>query len=221
MNAIDGYLADVDRLLIGSRAARRDVLDELREGLRCAADTYHRRGLSITAAQHAAVQEFGTAREVAVAHSPETVLRDTKVGGRRILVLLLSALAGWLTYMVAIGRPVAAPTSDLARTLFNLSTFTVQYAPSACLLFTATLLTTIGMNSAHRWVGPLAWSCVATLAMTLLAMIVLPATIGTDLISQPAVYLVLVMPIMTSCAFVEACRQVRFSTALRRAQTVY
>jgi hypothetical protein len=57
--ALEAYLATVAARLVGPRGVRATTLDELRDGLRCAAAAHRARGLHPPAAAGAALAEFG------------------------------------------------------------------------------------------------------------------------------------------------------------------
>ena len=63
--AIDGYLAELDRVLLGRRGRKADLLAEARDGLRDAADAYREGGWSEDEAQRRAVADFGRVSEIA------------------------------------------------------------------------------------------------------------------------------------------------------------
>ena len=79
---IAAYLDAVAQRLVGPRAPRRAILDELRDGLHEAAATHHRRGVPAAEAVAAALREFGSpaalaagfAGELAIARARRTTL---------------------------------------------------------------------------------------------------------------------------------------------------
>ena len=86
--AIAAYLDAVAQRLIGPRAPRRAILDELRDGLHEAAATHHRRGVPAAEAVAAALREFGSppalaagfAGELAIARARRTTLAYLATG---------------------------------------------------------------------------------------------------------------------------------------------
>jgi len=86
--AIAAYLDAVGQRLVGPRAPRRAILDELCDGLHEAAATHHRRGLPAAEAVAAALREFGSppalaagfAGELAVARARRTTLAYLATG---------------------------------------------------------------------------------------------------------------------------------------------
>jgi hypothetical protein len=85
---IAAYLDAVAAGLVGPRACRRAILDELRDGLHEAAATYHRHGVPATEAVSAALHEFGSpaalasgfAGELAVVRARRTTLAYLTTG---------------------------------------------------------------------------------------------------------------------------------------------
>lgn len=69
--AIDGYLAAVAPRLVGPRAARTAILDELRDGLHEAVAARIRSGDEMEAALRAALDEFGAPARTAAAFAGE------------------------------------------------------------------------------------------------------------------------------------------------------
>ncbi|MGW7538372.1 permease prefix domain 1-containing protein [Amycolatopsis sp. NPDC054798] len=82
---IDGYLAELDRALVGRRGAKADLLAEARDGLLDAAEAYREGGWSETEAQRRAVADFGQIREVAGDYQAELSMHN----GVRMLWLLV------------------------------------------------------------------------------------------------------------------------------------
>jgi hypothetical protein len=86
--AIAAYLDAVAQRLVGPRALRRAILDELRDGLHEAAASHHRRGVPAAEAVAAALREFGSpaalaagfAGELAIARARRTTLAYLATG---------------------------------------------------------------------------------------------------------------------------------------------
>jgi hypothetical protein len=75
---IDAYLEQTAAALPGPRAARHDIVAELRSGLLDAIDAHRAAGLAPTAAARAAIHEFGHPRDVAAWFRPELVARQAR-----------------------------------------------------------------------------------------------------------------------------------------------
>ncbi|WP_033293301.1 permease prefix domain 1-containing protein [Amycolatopsis jejuensis] len=101
MNAIDGYLAELDRQLVGSRSAKADLLAEARDGLHDAAEAYREGGWSAEDAQRRAVADFGHVGEVAGDYQAELSMHS----GVRTL------------WKVVLGVPAMQTSWELARIL--------------------------------------------------------------------------------------------------------
>ncbi|WP_370940284.1 permease prefix domain 1-containing protein [Amycolatopsis sp. cg13] len=87
---IDGYLAELDRVLVGRRGTKADLLAEARDGLRDAAEAYREGGWSETEAQRRAVADFGHVREVAGDYQAELSVHN---GVRTLWLLVLGVPA--------------------------------------------------------------------------------------------------------------------------------
>lgn len=72
--AVEGYLSDVAASMPGPRAARSDIIAELRGGLLDAIDARRSAGLTPQAAAEAAISEFGDARQVASGFRPHLAM---------------------------------------------------------------------------------------------------------------------------------------------------
>lgn len=88
MSAIDAYLAELAGALRGRRRLKADLLAEARDSLIDAADAYELSGLSPTAAQERAVDDFGTVARIAPQYQTELGLSQ----GRRTALLTFSLL---------------------------------------------------------------------------------------------------------------------------------
>lgn len=84
--AIEAYLDAVAERLVGPRAPRRAILDELRDGLNEAAAAHHRRGVPAAHAVSAALREFGSPAALAAGFAGELAI----VRARRITLAYLA-----------------------------------------------------------------------------------------------------------------------------------
>ncbi len=112
---ISSYVADLGKSLPGPRRVRGELLAELADGLRDAAEAYGRSGASPDQAEARAVEEVGALAEVARGYRCELVASQ----GRRTAVLLavsMPALVMAWTLAWTYGMPatLTAPASDRA-----------------------------------------------------------------------------------------------------------
>ena len=109
---IDEYLDQVAAFLPGPRRRRNDVLSELRDGLRDAADGHGGvTGPPSKAAMTAAVKEFGDPRQLAKAFCPHLAAAQAR---RLLLVLSLSAPLIMLLWMYAAAASDATGQGSLS-----------------------------------------------------------------------------------------------------------
>ncbi len=87
---IDGYLLRVRHLLPGPASARAEMLGELSDGLRDAAEAHIRVGAPVAEAEARAVADCGPAEDVAAAYRPEL----TAVQGRHTAMLVAVLMPG-------------------------------------------------------------------------------------------------------------------------------
>ncbi|WP_433056971.1 permease prefix domain 1-containing protein [Dactylosporangium sp. CS-033363] len=86
---IDAYVAALRGSLRGPRAAKADLLTEARDGLIDAAERYEDEGLDRSAAERAAVEDFGPVGALAPDYQRELALAQ----GRRTAILVGAAVA--------------------------------------------------------------------------------------------------------------------------------
>jgi hypothetical protein len=86
---IDAYVTSLGAALRGPRAAKRELLTEVRDSLHDAAAHHESAGLPDEAAARLAVDEFGTVRELAPDYQRELALLQ----GRRTALLVAAAVA--------------------------------------------------------------------------------------------------------------------------------
>lgn len=87
---ITAYVHAVRRSLHGPRRARIDLIEELTDGLRDAAEAHRQAGLTRVEAEQRAVVESGSVAEIAAAIQPELVAKQ----GRRTAMLLALGMPG-------------------------------------------------------------------------------------------------------------------------------
>jgi hypothetical protein len=177
---LGGYLAAVARRLPGRRATRRDVLDELRDGLLEATTAYERDGLTPAAAATAAVAEFGPPREVAAAHAGELLLAQARHGAWWVLGLLVAAGAWWQVYRAWLSPPleVWVPADGWPRAAFLVGTEAIKVLPfvsqlGAVAVLLATFRGRFATLTERRWLARLAYAVAATAAATVATVAVM------------------------------------------------
>ena len=89
MAAVEGYVAELGRALVGPRRHKADLLAEVRHGLTDAAEAYRRGGLAEPAAEARAVADFGPVAELV----PDFQRELAAAQGRRTVVLICLILA--------------------------------------------------------------------------------------------------------------------------------
>lgn len=215
---LDAYLHEIGRLLPGPARARRDVVDELRDGLLEAAAAHRDGGLAPHVAIRTATARFGTPAEVAAAHAPELTLGQSRRSSWRVLGLLLAAGLTWLAYRHVLGVPASVvPASGPRRETFLIMTSVVQYLPLATALSSGGLLLGTG-----RLLGPvlpdrcgrmLACTVTAALGAHVGAMSTIMATGGAELWTGSRTVAVALLAGLVGGALVESMRAVRFRFA--------
>ncbi|MGK5552525.1 permease prefix domain 1-containing protein [Actinomadura kijaniata] len=159
---IDAYLAAVAARLQGSRRHRRQLLEEMRDGLESAAEHHQQAGLSRAAAERAAVAEWGEVdlivRDLASAtlHCEGTRLSSTVLAITPVLALV------WVTFLLAGPKdpwPQGPPEVELGgRLLGTLASIAVAAALCGLLTLRGTgALTRPGRqrlgHQANLWAG--------------------------------------------------------------------
>ncbi len=104
---IDHYVAELDKALAGPRAAKADLLTEVRDGLTDAAEAYEVAGLDRTSAERQAVRDFGPVPVIAPGYQAELGLSQ----GRRTallicVVMLVQPVAWWALGHLATGLSI-------------------------------------------------------------------------------------------------------------------
>lgn len=95
VNAIEGYLSDLDRRLVGCRSTKDDLLAEARDGLHDAADAYREGGWPHDEAERRAVADFGGVDVVAGDYQAELSMHS---GVRTLWKLVLGVPAMQLSW---------------------------------------------------------------------------------------------------------------------------
>ena len=169
---IDELFTDLDHRLRGPERVKRRMLDDARAGVVDAAHAYIRGGWDTPTAARRAVEEFGTAEEVAPLFQAELdIARWRHTAGATLLVLPILAffanLAWDLNPRESAGVSSVAPVFGV--TLAAIGTLTILIA--AAVVVSSSLLTTPGIWI-RRGLRPLGWAGVATLAAGALTLAV-------------------------------------------------
>jgi hypothetical protein len=86
---VDGYVAELERALVGPRRAKRELLREVRDHLTDSVEAYSDAGLDEAAAQRRAVADFGRVAEIREEYQTELAVAQA----RRTALLSLAVIA--------------------------------------------------------------------------------------------------------------------------------
>lgn len=213
MDAIDRFLARLERVLLGPRRAKADMVKEIRDGLRDAADAHRRTGLDDTTAQHRALAEFGTLTQLAPALQAELAMTQA----RRTALLMIVVLAGqplaWATVdtLLADGAPSGRGGPGYA--LVNALTRWTGTATIVACLVAGVLLTGPGARRLGRptrvvrAVAALGYAACAVFAALGVALTLLgPAISPWTLAGLPTTALLLGAPLLAVGLAARRCR---------------
>lgn len=165
---VERYLAEVARVLPGPPLLRRDVLDELRDGLSVAVE--RRPAVAREVAEREAVEEFGPARELGQALATELRRRLARRAAIGAGLVLLAMHVAWQTYGQLVGFPSATVPDGADGGVFLLVVAAVQLLPIGVVLATAVVVLAASRSrSVWRGVGVVAalvaraatWSVIA------------------------------------------------------------
>jgi hypothetical protein len=118
-DAVEVYLADVGRRLPGGRRVRRDILDELADGL---SELVERHSPADRAAAAALMErEFGDPATVSAAFASELRVRLARRNAVVVLVLLTATGLAWSAYQALVGVPAAIAPAGWRGTVFSMS----------------------------------------------------------------------------------------------------
>jgi hypothetical protein len=144
---ITAYVHAVRRSLHGPRRARIDLIEELNDGLRDAAEAHRKAGLTRVEAEQRAVAECGSVSEIAAEIQPELVARQ----GKRTAMLFALGMPGLVLLWDLpwrIGGPWNVPTSHTTLLLSDLVTWV------GLLIGAAGLLAVAGLSLGARFAIP-------------------------------------------------------------------
>jgi hypothetical protein len=114
--AIDSYLAQVSSRLPGGPGVRRDVIDELRDGL---TQTLQHRALPTGRdAAETLRREFGDPRQIGAQLAAELRLRLARRNAAVVLLLQVTGAIGWQTYHSLVGVADSTVPTGWARPVF-------------------------------------------------------------------------------------------------------
>ena len=116
---IDTYVSDLARSLPGPRHVRRDLLAELEDGLRDAADVHQASGLPTHEAELRAVRDNGPVGELVTDYRTELAAKSGRHTAMQLIVLLLASTVAWdlIWYIVPSDGPALPGVMVLARVI--------------------------------------------------------------------------------------------------------
>ncbi|MFI6168353.1 permease prefix domain 1-containing protein [Nocardia sp. NPDC051052] len=174
-NMIDDYLAELDKRLLGRKAA---IVAEIADGLAEAVEYHRARGLPLHEAQRAAIAEFGETASLANEFAPEIAARRVRRYGFGLMAT--GPLIGTAWFAAAFAGSFAAVPWWL--TVAGVATFVAI----ALVMQPLAAYTTAAMGPASRWIR---LSCHAA-ARGLLVTAVGAITIDVSLMTALAAVLV-------------------------------
>ncbi|WP_162907185.1 hypothetical protein [Allorhizocola rhizosphaerae] len=153
-DAIERYLEQVGRQLPGGPRVRRDILDELRDGL---TQTLEHHGDDT--AETALRREFGDPQQIGVALAGEARLRLARRHAVIVLLLLLAGGLGWQAYQSVVGIADSTVPTGWARSVFLAAVEALQAC--AMLAQIGAVLTVLTVSLPGRWAAE--WAARITL----------------------------------------------------------
>lgn len=113
---IDAYVSELAKALPGPRHVRRDLLSELEDGLRDAADAHRACGLPAREAELRAVHDNGPLDDLVTDYRTELAARSGRHTATQLIVLLLASNLAWdlIWYVAPSGGPPLPGVSVLA-----------------------------------------------------------------------------------------------------------
>ncbi|GAB3408638.1 permease prefix domain 1-containing protein [Flindersiella endophytica] len=116
---IDTYVSDLAKSLPGPRQVRRDLLAELTDGLRDAADIHHASGLPARDAELLAVRESGPIGELVADYRTELAAKSGQHTAMQLMVMLLATNVSWdlIWFVVPSGGAPMPGVGVLARVI--------------------------------------------------------------------------------------------------------
>lgn len=154
--AIDGYVRRVEELLPGSYGKRKDLLSELRDGLRDAAEAHRRDGLDARQAELLAVRESGPADELAAAYRAELVASQGQRTAALIGLTLPAVVLAWTLMWTFGGDAVVAgqwPASSVTLVLARVVDWAAFAGGAAALVGLVVLVWSARRGRSESWVG--------------------------------------------------------------------
>lgn len=154
--AIDSYVRQVEQRLPGARGVRKELLAELRDGLRDAASAHRRSGLDARQAELLAVRESGPADELAAEYRAELVAsqgqRTAALIGLSLPVIVLAWTLVWKFGgdTVVAGQWPASPATSMLSRVVDWAAFA---GGAAALLGLVVLVWTARRGRSESWVA--------------------------------------------------------------------
>jgi hypothetical protein len=184
---IHEYVTELERRL--PRSGRRRAIAEAEEHLRDSAASHVAAGLTATAAEEAAVRDFGPVETVARRLSSKGAIRETRIA----TALTLGAVAFFIfpLYVVPENTLPPAPWTEKPRDIFALQLGAISFWLAACVLAAAGWA--LAWTRWPRFSAPLSTAALGAIAGSILAAAALverwfaaaPATPGWPLLAAP------------------------------------
>jgi hypothetical protein len=116
---IDTYVAELARSLPGPRQVRRDLLTELDDGLRDAAEAHQASGLPAREAELRAVRENGPVADLVADYRSELAAKSGRQTAMLVAITLLASTTAWdlIWYVVPNQGPALPAVAVLARVI--------------------------------------------------------------------------------------------------------
>ncbi|MET7423971.1 permease prefix domain 1-containing protein [Dactylosporangium sp. NPDC005555] len=146
---IDAYVTSLGAALRGPRAAKRELLTEVRDSLHDAAAHHEATGHDASAAARMAVDEFGTVRDLADDYQRELALLQ----GRRTALLVAGAVAAQQVISEVAWRSAATGWTWQPSRGYALLAHTVDYAGYAVVILGVLAAVACGVGSRYVSVG--------------------------------------------------------------------
>lgn len=146
-DAIDRYLDQVDSQLPGSPAIRRDIIDELRDGLTQTLE--HHGHLTCRDAANVLRREFGDPQQIGAALAAELRLRLARRNATVVLLLQVAGAIGWQIYHSLVGIADSTVPTGWARPIFLTAIESLQVCVSLAAIGAA--LTALMISLLARW----------------------------------------------------------------------
>jgi hypothetical protein len=200
---LTAYLEDLRRELRGPRRAKADLLAEARGSLIDATSAYEARGLTIQAAQQAAVADFGVVARIAPEYQAELAVAQSRRTGLLILGVFLAQCFLW---------DDASASARSTQHAWLIAT--VKWSGGLVMLLA--VLALFAARRAGRWIGLVTGMFGYAVAgvFTMLAAVLTSLRLGTEMLGLsgvPRTVVFLLLPLMS--IVISARRSLRAASA--------